>query len=698
MKKLSFLLVVVCTGLTVAQAPPNDTCQNSILLAGPGIYPGTTVSGTTSLFGTGTCGTAGIDVWYRYTALGTGNKLIASTCAPGSSTFGSGVDIFTGACLGPPTTAGCNVTWCEQAGVINGGRAVTNTVAGTTYLIRVKTVGGGTGTFNLYVDELSAFGLPQSNGTCGNPIPVINGTNTNFSNFGEPAALAAGFTPMCSTAGKDVFFQYTATGNGSTTVRTCFATPTPVAAVKLRDSVLAVYNSCSGIPSIGCSNDGCTGTPGTGSSLSSVSFPSSAGITYIIQVAGAGSGTAAQEGIFDLEVIPPPPNDECSGAVVVTNGTNPAPGTSGSFYSMASASVSAGWPNPPICVGTTISADLWFAFTPPVAGIYQIDTETPGGFAAGSLVDTTLELFPNTSCAPGASIACDDDSGITGIGLLSLMYANLNAGSTYYIRVGDWGGFDGGSFYLNITFQGPPLSNDECSNPLAIGPGPNGPYSNVLATDSFGVSSSCGVGNKDLWFSYTPSCGGPTTISTGCNQAFDTLMTIYNGCGGLEVACNNDDPTGFCWPNSVLTGLNLTAGTTYIIRIASPYLGISGSFNVDITPGLGLNWSSPFGPGTAHFSVCNGPPNGSYYLFATLFQGGFPNGWFYGLDMTLQEISQQIGFGFPFNGPLDPAGAFSSPVFGGVPSGLNVFSIAFGVAPAATSPSGNSGAKQYTIP
>jgi hypothetical protein len=696
MKKLSILLVVVCTGLTVAQAPPNDTCQTAILLPGIGIHAGTTIGAGASIFGTGTCGLPGSDVFYRYTAIGTGNKLIASTCPPGSSTFSSGVDIFTGICLGPPVTAGCNVAWCDNGSGIIGGRAVATTTAGVSYLIRVKNTTGGTGTFNLYVDEIPV--PAPSNGTCGAPAPVVDGLNAGMSNFGEPTGLAAGFSPMCAPAGRDVFFVYVATGTGSTTVQTCFAAPTPVPALNMRDSVLSVYQNCSGGTALVCNdNGGCGFVAGQGSNLSSVTFPSTVGLSYVIQVAGVGSGAAAQEGIFDITITPPPPNDECAGALAVTTGTNPTPGTSGVYYSMNSATTSAGWPNPPLCVGVTLGADVWFAFTPAVAGIYQIDTETPAGFTAGSLDDTTLEVFPNTGCVPGAAIACDDDSGVTGIGLLSVVIANLAAGSTYYIRVGDWGSFNGGTFYLNLTFQGPPLTNDECATPLAIGPGSNGPYSNVLATDSPFVGTACGSGNKDLWFSYTPTCGGPTTITTGCG-GFDTLMSVYTSCGGTEIACNDDDPTGNCWPSSVLTNLNLTAGTTYIIRVASPYFGISGSFNVDITPGLGLNWSSPLGPGTAQFSICNGPPNGTYYLFATLFQGGFPNGWFYGLDITLQEISSQIGFGFPFNGPLDGAGAFASPLFGGVPSGLTVYSIAFGVPPAATSPSANSGAKSYTIP
>ena len=80
-------------------------------------------------------------------------------------------------------------------------------------------------------------------------------------------------------------------------------------------------------------------------------------------------------------------------------------------------------------------------------------------------------------------------------------------------------------------------------------------------------------------------------------------------------------------------------------------------------------------------------------MFASLVAGAFPNGWFYGIDITLADIASQIAFGFPFSGPLDAGGGFVSPVFGGVPSGLPMYSVAFALPPGSTAPSANSGAK-----
>lgn len=541
MKKLAALLVVLCPGLVLAQAPANDNCAGAIVLpAGGGTFAGTNVAATASLFGVGSCGLQGNDVWYKYIGTATGNKLVASLCPPGSSTFNCGVDILTGTSCFSLTSVACTTDWCVT-GSITTGRAVATMTAGASYYIRVKDPGGATGTFTLYVADLPAGAQP--NGTCGAAQAVFNGVNANKSNFGEPAALQAGFTP-CATAGKDVFFSYMATGTGGTLVRTCLPAIGPVAALSIRDSVIAVYSNCAGGAPLACNDNGCAGVAGTGANLSSTTFSSVAGTTYIIQVAGAGSGTAAAEGLFDLEIIPPPPGDECIGAIPLVTGAN-------------------------------------------------------------------------------------------------------------------------------------------------------GPFGNTNATTSSGYSGSCSVGYNDIFYSYVPTCASITTIDTGC-AGFDTVLSVWSGCGGTQLACN-DNATGACSPSSSLQ-VSMNAGTTYIIRVASALSGTYGNYSINITPGFGLNWGSPGGPGSLQFQICNGLPNGYYYLFASLTVATpTGSGWFYGLNMTLADIMTQINFGFPFSAPLNGAGSFTSPVFG-LPSGLMFDSVAFSVAAGATTPSGNSGPKTYVIP
>jgi hypothetical protein len=147
--------------------------------------------------------------------------------------------------------------------------------------------------------------------------------------------------------------------------------------------------------------------------------------------------------------------DECGSAVPLMLGTNPAPAASGNFYSLAGFTLSAGWPVP--TCDTLVNYDGWHSFVPAISGLYQFDQETPAGFAAGALTGSVFDLFPDTGCAPGVAIVCDDDAGIV-VPLGALITANLTAGSTYYLRVSFDNVTQGDTYYLNVTFIPPPMT------------------------------------------------------------------------------------------------------------------------------------------------------------------------------------------------------------------------------------------------
>src|SRR5262245_31453483 len=119
----------------IAAAQGSDLCATATPLPAPGVHPGTNVGATASGPGTvGGCSLTGNDVWFSYTTTSATSRVIASTCPPGSSTFSTAVDIFTGTCAGLLTPV-CSSTWCTTAGV-NGARAITPIVtAGTSVLI-----------------------------------------------------------------------------------------------------------------------------------------------------------------------------------------------------------------------------------------------------------------------------------------------------------------------------------------------------------------------------------------------------------------------------------------------------------------------------------------------------------------------------------------------------------------------------------
>jgi hypothetical protein len=80
------------------------------------------------------------------------------------------------------------------------------------------------------------------------------------------------------------------------------------------------------------------------------------------------------------------------------------------------------------------------------------------------------------------------------------------------------------------------------------------------------------------------------TISL-CGSSFDTTLAVFDSCGGIELACNDD----YCALQSQLT-IDLTAGQTYLIRVAG-YNGQTGGYTLtlmentraDLTVGLTID-------------------------------------------------------------------------------------------------------------
>lgn len=134
-----------------------------------------------------------------------------------------------------------------------------------------------------------------------------------------------------------------------------------------------------------------------------------------------------------------------------------------------------------------------------------------------------------------------------------------------------------------------PSDGDECFDCIPIG---NGAFSGTTS-DNTGTTddSSCGAAGDviDEWYCYTATCSGTATAST-CNPGtdFDTTLAVYSGCGGAELACN-DDAVGSPAACS-LSGLNrksivtwsATSGVTYYVRV-SGYNGATGDFDLTLS-------------------------------------------------------------------------------------------------------------------
>jgi len=123
----------------------------------------------------------------------------------------------------------------------------------------------------------------------------------------------------------------------------------------------------------------------------------------------------------------------------------------------------------------------------------------------------------------------------------------------------------GGSFWYDpsVIPVPPTPANELCANATPIGEGTFAFDTTWANTEG---SASCGAGGVgDVWFRYTPTFTHYALFSTGAAGSLDTVLTLYTGCDGTEIDCNDDGATNA--PLSQI-GYTVTAGVPIIIRIA----------------------------------------------------------------------------------------------------------------------------------
>ncbi|MGY8753168.1 MAG: hypothetical protein ACKVIO_04655 [Phycisphaerales bacterium] len=159
--------------------------------------------------------------------------------------------------------------------------------------------------------------------------------------------------------------------------------------------------SCASVMSGDCSELG-GGFQGEGSDCASANCP----------VAGAG--------------------DECSSALIALNGANE--------FETNTATPSEGSPSESQCPGTYLdwdnSADIWFLYVPSASGIVQFTTCDSNSY------DTSMVLYEN-NCYNQVACNGDGDGGNDCQAYYSEIDYDVNAGESYYIRIGGYQGDTG---------------------------------------------------------------------------------------------------------------------------------------------------------------------------------------------------------------------------------------------------------------
>jgi hypothetical protein len=122
--------------------------------------------------------------------------------------------------------------------------------------------------------------------------------------------------------------------------------------------------------------------------------------------------------------------------------------------------------------------------------------------------------------------------------------------------------------YYSMLVSKTPI-NDSCGNAQEIETDVTYFGTNVRATNS--VTGTCGgtANAPDVWYRYSASQTGLMQINT-FGSALDTVISVYDGCGGAALACNDNANDGAPWANGSSSYVSLPVIGThdYLIRVA----------------------------------------------------------------------------------------------------------------------------------
>jgi len=186
------------------------------------------------------------------------------------------------------------------------------------------------------------------------------------------------------------------------------------------------------------------------------------------------------------------------------------------------------------CGATASTTDIFEAFFNPTSGNdkdvwFRIDNlNGPAYF--GTLTITSGDPAFASPADISAAVFAGTQFGRQGEGSFDF---NLDAGTAALIRVVA----TGGPFSIVINERPSSNAGQNCSDPIPL---ELGIYGDRLSGPISADVSSCGFfDTRDRWFTFSDPCGGELTINSNLSL-FDTTLSVFDGCDGNELACNDD--------------------------------------------------------------------------------------------------------------------------------------------------------------
>ncbi len=126
----------------------------------------------------------------------------------------------------------------------------------------------------------------------------------------------------------------------------------------------------------------------------------------------------------------------------------------------------------------------------------------------------------------------------------------------------------------NCVGQLDPNCSDNCIDAAVAFEGQNLGNNTGFGTE---IIASCALSAHDAWFVHQAFCDGDIRFNT-VGSSIDTVLTVYDACGGPELACDDDGAPG---ADATIT-IPVTAGQDYFVRVAG-FNGAQGAIVLNIT-------------------------------------------------------------------------------------------------------------------
>ncbi|HLJ47247.1 MAG TPA: lectin like domain-containing protein [Bryobacteraceae bacterium] len=310
------------------------------------------------------------------------------------------------------------------------------------------------------------------------------------------------------------------------------------------DTVLSAYSGSDGTE-LACNDDENELT-----STSAISLGVTQGQAIIVEVSAYGAGAGGNLALaINGQALQAAANDELSSATEV-------PSLPSNFSQITKTATTNSSDPYHTCTGVQDGSSVWFRWVATYTGHLRVNT-------LGSDYDTVVTGYSGLT---GDELACNDD--MDDSTTASEIQFHVTQGRPYYIEVTSWNGGPGGLLVLNAMAVSVPPDNDSIDNAFGI---PGLPFTiqedTVNATeDDYDPWHTC-TGDWDVrtvWFYYTATTTGRVRINT-FGTDYDTVLSIYDGDSGDEIACN-DDASDDTYQSAV--DLDVTAGKTYWIEVS----------------------------------------------------------------------------------------------------------------------------------